>query len=44
MDRYESEGLVFDVTDAGPPDGEVVVLLHGYPETRASMPKFQRPS
>jgi pimeloyl-ACP methyl ester carboxylesterase len=36
MDRYESEGLVFDVTDAGPPDGEVVVLLHGYPETRVS--------
>ncbi|HEX9530872.1 MAG TPA: alpha/beta fold hydrolase, partial [Acidimicrobiales bacterium] len=23
-------------TDAGPPDGEVVVLLHGYPETRQS--------
>jgi pimeloyl-ACP methyl ester carboxylesterase len=36
MERYESEGLVFDVTDTGPPDGEVVVLLHGYPETRAS--------
>jgi pimeloyl-ACP methyl ester carboxylesterase len=36
MERYESEGLVFDVTDTGPPDGEVIVLLHGYPETRAS--------
>ncbi|HMC52698.1 MAG TPA: alpha/beta fold hydrolase [Acidimicrobiales bacterium] len=36
MDRYEADGLVFDVTDDGPPDGEVVVLLHGYPETRAS--------
>ena len=36
MNRYESDGLVFDVSDAGPPDGEVVVLLHGYPETRES--------
>jgi pimeloyl-ACP methyl ester carboxylesterase len=36
MDRYEADGLVFDVTDAGPPDGEVVILLHGYPETRES--------
>jgi pimeloyl-ACP methyl ester carboxylesterase len=36
MERYEAGGLVFDVTDAGPPDGEVIVLLHGFPETRAS--------
>ena len=36
MEQYTSEGLVFDVTDAGPADGEVIILLHGYPETRAS--------
>jgi pimeloyl-ACP methyl ester carboxylesterase len=35
MDRYEADGLSFDLTDAGPPDGEVVVLLHGFPATRA---------
>jgi pimeloyl-ACP methyl ester carboxylesterase len=28
--------LVFDVTDEGPPDGDVFVLLHGYPENRTS--------
>lgn len=32
---YERDGLVFDVVDEGPIDGEVVVLLHGFPE-RAS--------
>ena len=36
MERYEADGLVFDVTDAGPSEGEVIVLLHGYPQTRAS--------
>ncbi|MGH8972691.1 MAG: alpha/beta fold hydrolase, partial [Acidimicrobiia bacterium] len=34
MDRYEADGLVFDLTDAGPSDGEVVVLLHGFPANR----------
>lgn len=29
-------GLEFDVTDSGPADGEVVVLLHGFPEDRQS--------
>jgi pimeloyl-ACP methyl ester carboxylesterase len=28
------DGLVFDVTDTGPADGEVVVLLHGWPQDR----------
>jgi pimeloyl-ACP methyl ester carboxylesterase len=32
---YEHDGLTFDVLDEGPLDGEVVVLLHGFPE-RAS--------
>lgn len=26
------DGLVFDVHEAGPPDGEPVVLLHGFPQ------------
>lgn len=29
---YEREGLTFDVLDEGPIDGDVVVLLHGFPE------------
>ncbi len=32
MDAYRHNGLVFDVRDAGPPDGPVVVLLHGFPQ------------
>ena len=28
-------GLVFDALTAGPPDGELVVLLHGFPQTAA---------
>jgi pimeloyl-ACP methyl ester carboxylesterase len=33
---YSHDGLRFDVTDTGPLDGEVVVLLHGFPQTSAS--------
>ena len=29
----ERDGLVFDVTTDGPPDGEPVVLLHGFPQS-----------
>lgn len=36
MQEYSNGELVFDVTDAGPSDGEVIVLLHGYPEDRLS--------
>src|SRR4051794_40292199 len=36
MEQFSRADLVFDVTDAGPADGEVVVLLHGYPENRTS--------
>lgn len=32
MERYDRDGLIFDVRDAGPPDGPVVVLLHGFPQ------------
>ena len=34
MDTYSRGSLVFDVTDSGPADGEVVVLLHGFPQNR----------
>ncbi|WP_343574168.1 alpha/beta fold hydrolase [Mycobacterium sp.] len=32
MYRYTHNGLTFDVRDAGPADGPVVVLLHGFPQ------------
>ena len=32
MDRFSHDGLTFDVRDGGPPDGEPVVLLHGFPQ------------
>lgn len=36
MQGYERKGLVFDVRDEGPVGGDVVVLLHGFPQTSAS--------
>lgn len=36
MDTFAHDGLTFDVSDDGPPDGRVVVLLHGFPEDRHS--------
>jgi pimeloyl-ACP methyl ester carboxylesterase len=32
MEQFRRDNLVFDVRDAGPPDGPVVVLLHGFPQ------------
>jgi pimeloyl-ACP methyl ester carboxylesterase len=32
VDTFERDGLVFDVRDSGPADGEPVVLLHGFPQ------------
>ncbi|MGY1725215.1 alpha/beta fold hydrolase [Blastococcus sp. SYSU DS0533] len=32
MDSFRRNGLTFDVRDAGPADGEPVVLLHGFPQ------------
>lgn len=32
MDSFEHEGLRFDVRDAGPRGGDIVVLLHGFPQ------------
>ncbi|WP_067474562.1 alpha/beta fold hydrolase [Actinomadura hibisca] len=33
---FERDGLVFDVADQGPIGGDVVVLLHGFPQTSRS--------
>ena len=33
--RLRARGLVFDTPAAGPPTGEPVVLLHGFPQTAA---------
>jgi pimeloyl-ACP methyl ester carboxylesterase len=32
VDTFRRDGMVFDVRDGGPPDGEPVVLLHGFPQ------------
>lgn len=34
--EYSHDGLIFDVLDEGPLDGDPVVLLHGFPERAAS--------
>jgi pimeloyl-ACP methyl ester carboxylesterase len=36
MDQYRRGELTFDVIDAGPSDGPVVVLLHGFPQLNTS--------
>lgn len=36
MDSFRREGMEFDVRDAGPADGEPVVLLHGFPQDRTA--------
>lgn len=32
MEQFRSGELVFDLIDAGPADGPIVVLLHGFPQ------------
>ena len=36
LTTFTNDGLTFDVAERGPADGEVVLLLHGYPETKES--------
>jgi pimeloyl-ACP methyl ester carboxylesterase len=36
---YTHQGLTFDVLDEGPIEGDVVVLLHGFPQTNTSWAK-----
>jgi pimeloyl-ACP methyl ester carboxylesterase len=39
MDSFRRDGLTFDVRDAGPPDGDPVVLLHGFPQDSTAWKK-----
>lgn len=34
MNSFTNDGFTFEVTDSGPADGEAIVLLHGFPESR----------
>lgn len=34
MHTFVRDGLTFDVTDEGPAEGRVVIMLHGFPEDR----------
>ena len=34
--EFTNDGFTFPVTDEGPLDGDVVVLLHGFPQTSKS--------
>jgi pimeloyl-ACP methyl ester carboxylesterase len=36
VESFRRDGLTFDVRDGGPPDGEPVVLLHGFPQDSAA--------
>ncbi|MUL47356.1 alpha/beta fold hydrolase [Mycobacterium sp. CBMA293] len=36
ISQFRNDGLTFDVVDSGPIDGDVVVLLHGFPQTAQS--------
>jgi pimeloyl-ACP methyl ester carboxylesterase len=40
MDSFSRGDLVFDVRDSGPPDGEPVVLLHGFPQNATSFDRM----
>ena len=40
MDTFRRGDMVFDVTDGGPPDGEPVVLLHGFPQDRTAFDRL----
>ena len=43
MDRFTRGSLIFDVTDSGPRDGQVVVLLHGWPQDRTAWDRVRPP-
>lgn len=36
LTSFERKGLIFDVVDRGPLDGDITVLLHGFPQTASS--------
>jgi pimeloyl-ACP methyl ester carboxylesterase len=43
MEQFRREDLTFDVWDIGPTDGELVVLLHGFPQTKAAWSEVAPP-
>jgi pimeloyl-ACP methyl ester carboxylesterase len=40
MDTFRRGDMVFDVTDGGPPDGEPVLLLHGFPQDHTAFDRL----
>src|SRR3954467_7630213 len=40
VDTFRRGDMVFDVQDGGPPDGEPVVLLHGFPQDRTAFDRM----
>lgn len=40
LDQFTNDGFTFDVIDAGPLDGDVVVCLHGFPQSARSWDKL----
>ena len=40
MDSFSRGALVFDVRDSGPPDGDPVVLLHGFPQDSSAFDRL----
>jgi pimeloyl-ACP methyl ester carboxylesterase len=40
VDSFRRGDMVFDVTDGGPPGGEPVVLLHGFPQDRTAFDRL----
>jgi pimeloyl-ACP methyl ester carboxylesterase len=43
MQTFSRDGLIFEVTDAGPSDGRVVIALHGFPEDRECWSQLAEP-
>jgi pimeloyl-ACP methyl ester carboxylesterase len=43
LTTFSNDGLTFDVRERGPADGEVAILLHGYPESKESWDQVAPP-
>ena len=43
MEHFRRDDLTFDVRDLGPESGEMVVLLHGFPQTKAAWSEVAPP-
>lgn len=43
METFTNDGFTFEVTDTGPAQGEAIVLLHGFPESRAAWEEVTPP-